>query len=1005
MPNTASNLLNVEEQLDIYSPPMLTDLERTEYFTLSSAETKVLYSFKNINDAIYFAISLTFFKLKRTLINFTYQEVTKERQHVMQRYFPTKYSAKSFPKDANTIVRLENKVIQLCNYNRFSGSLKTQVQQELQDQAPRHPRQRQLCKTALDLFSKYRCVIPSYTTLQTLISETWNAENKRVIHSLYRNTTSSQRNIVLSLLEKTDNLHRIVSIKKDMKSFTNTELLNEIEKHDQLKPIFEIAAVLIPKLRLPTTTVNYYASMVNYYNGARLKNINQETILLYLMCYSFTRYQQINDNLLEALKKRTLDYNSKGLEDAKTLAANKLEETKNPRQKASELLIAIHKYQSNLIPKSEIHNHIPESDLMSIAMLLVHDSLDKDFLFWKYIDSNDNAIKLNIRKIFLTIDFVVEKDDILSNVVNYMKNAIGNNKSHHKEPLPSYIKTWIGKKYSGYVIYGDQALLNRLEFLFYLRIVHHISTNKLTLKHSIQHKSIEDDLYPQDQWKLNKSKILKNINHPQLKVPIKEQLAALRNEVDALYKSVNADILNDKNDGIKLKKDKNGKQVWRLRPLEPESEPNDSLFSDFKRSSIVDVIKFVEEKTNFTKAFESIQPKSKKGEMDKALIMAVVLANAIRIGARKISGISDLNESSLLTTESAYIRTETLRDAVDIVNNHAAQLPIFKEWYINSIYHGSLDGLKLEVSLDNIKARHSSKFLGKGIGVSGYNAILNFFSITGRLIGTNEYEGNFTFEMVEHQNSSELQLDWLSTDKHGMNALNFLLFFLTGRLFAPRIPKPHREILWGFGNIEDYEELLVRPLRICDDELIIDEWDNIQRLSATLIMGEAQPSVIIRKLSSKNFSSRTKKAFVQFNHLIRTRFILRYIHDKEFRRAIMLALNRGEAYNNLYRAITILKKGEFRGKSEIEMEIWNQCTRLISSVILYYNAHILNTLYMNTNDNQDKDYLIYLSPSAWIHINLLGYYQFCGKSEHEDIERWIAQWDWQKSAEVFLEKK
>lgn len=387
--------------------------------------------------------------------------------------------------------------------------------------------------------------------------------------------------------------------------------------------------------------------------------------------------------------------------------------------------------------------------------------------------------------------------------------------------------------------------------------------------------------------------------------------------------------------------------------------------------------------------------------MDKALIMAVVLANAIRIGARKISDISDLNESSLLTAESAYIRTETLRDAVDIVNNEAAKLPIFKEWYINSISHGSLDGLKLEVSLKNIMARYSTKYFGTDIGVSGYNAILNFFSITGRLIGTNEYEGNFTFEMVEHQNSSELQLDWVSTDKHGMNSLNFLLFFLTGKVFAPRIPKPHREGLWGFDNLKDYDECLVKPTKICDEELIVDEWDNIQRLAASLIMGEAQPSVTIRKLSSKNYSSRTKKAFVQFNHLIRTHFILTYIHDKEFRRAVMRALNRGEAYNNLYRAITILKKWEFRGKSEIEMEIWNQCTRLISSVILYYNAHILNTLYMNANSSQDKDYLVYLSPSAWIHINLLGYYQFFGKSGHDDIDRWIAQWDWQKFTDIY----
>ena len=120
------------------------------------------------------------------------------------------------------------------------------------------------------------------------------------------------------------------------------------------------------------------------------------------------------------------------------------------------------------------------------------------------------------------------------------------------------------------------------------------------------------------------------------------------------------------------------------------------------------------------------------------------------------------------------------------------------------------------------------------------------------------------------------------------------------------------------------------------------------------------------------------------------------MHDPEFRRAILVALNRGEAFNNLYRAITVLRKGELRGQSEIEMEIWNQCTRLIASIILYYNTYILNSLYIRINDPVEKAFIASLSPGAWIHVNLLGYYQFCGQFSSELVDRWIKQWDWRK---------
>lgn len=260
MPNRLSRLLTAEELIILYSQPILSDSERAEYFTFNDTEVMTLNQFQDMECAIYFAICLVFFKIKQTFVPFRYQDVTKERRHVMQRYFPNKASPKALPKKRNTIARIENTVLSLCHYQRYTGSVKINLLKKLQKQASLFPRQRKLCQECLELFKKNHIAIPSYTSIQDAVSQAWNKENNRVINSYYRYTNSGQRNQVLSLLGKTDKAHHIVSIKQDMKSFKNMDLTEEIEKHNQLKSIFNIAIEILPKLRLPTTTITYYAT-------------------------------------------------------------------------------------------------------------------------------------------------------------------------------------------------------------------------------------------------------------------------------------------------------------------------------------------------------------------------------------------------------------------------------------------------------------------------------------------------------------------------------------------------------------------------------------------------------------------------------------------------------------------------------------------------------------------------------------------------------------------------
>ena len=168
---------------------------------------------------------------------------------------------------------------------------------------------------------------------------------------------------------------------------------------------------------------------------------------------------------------------------------------------------------------------------------------------------------------------------------------------------------------------------------------------------------------------------------------------------------------------------------------------------------------------------------------------------------------------------------------------------------------------------------------------------------------------------------------------------------------------------------------------------------------ASFLTGHVSPTIVIKKMSSKGYSSKTKTALMHYNNMERSMHNLRMIHDPASRHTVTLVLNRGEAYNNLYRAITLLNDGELRGKSEIEMETWHQCTRLIAAIIHYYNTYIINTLYQRATSDEERSFLEKLSPTAWTHILLLGFYQFFSKSPENWVDDFLIQWDWRKAAE------
>ena len=76
------------------------------------------------------------------------------------------------------------------------------------------------------------------------------------------------------------------------------------------------------------------------------------------------------------------------------------------------------------------------------------------------------------------------------------------------------------------------------------------------------------------------------------------------------------------------------------------------------------------------------------------------------------------------------------------------------------------------------------------------------------------------------------------------------------------------------------------------------------------------------------------------------------------------------------------------GRTDIEIEISNQCARLIANVIIYL-SHLLTKC--EASDNAKAVALITkISPAAWRHILLNGHYTFQSGGKMIDLDALVA---------------
>src|ERR1700680_2436189 len=334
--------------------------------------------------------------------------------------------------------------------------------------------------------------------------------------------------------------------------------------------------------------------------------------------------------------------------------------------------------------------------------------------------------------------------------------------------------------------------------------------------------------------------------------------------------------------------------------------------------------------------------------------------------------------------------------ANDRISNGIAGLPIFPHYSfeLDALY-GAVDGQKFGVERPTVKARHSRKYFGRGKGVVAYTLLCNHVPLQGWLIGAHEYEAHHVFD-IWYRNTSDIMPAAITGDMHSVNKANFAILHWFGLRFEPRFTDLDEQLkeLYCADDPAQYAKCLIRPVGQIDRQAIVDEKVNIDQIVATLGLKEMTQGTLIRKLCTFTTSNPTRRAIFEFDKLIRSIYTLRYLRDPQLQRNVHRSQNRIESYHQLRSAIAqVGGKKELTGRTDIEIEISNQCARLIANAIIYSNSAILSRLLTKYEASGNAKALVLIkkmSPAAWRHIHLNGHYTFRGDGQLIDLAAIVA---------------
>ena len=405
-------------------------------------------------------------------------------------------------------------------------------------------------------------------------------------------------------------------------------------------------------------------------------------------------------------------------------------------------------------------------------------------------------------------------------------------------------------------------------------------------------------------------------------------------------------------------------------------ELNIELSEMYPLVEVPDLLRDVHEWTGFADQFTHVR--TGDSPQNIPAMLAGTLADATNLGPKRMAGASKgISAHQIGWMRMFHARTETYRAAQACVTDAHARHPHAQLWGTGTT--ASSDGQFFRASDRAAKRGDINLHYGSEPGSKFYSHLSDkygYFSILP--ISPTESEAAYVLDgLFDHDTILEIEEHF--TDTGGASDHVFALFTLIGKRFAPRLRNLKDRKFHTFEKADSYPALANHIGAPINTALILEHWDDLLHLAASITTRSVAPSMILKKLAASSKPSQLAKALRELGRIERSLFMIEWYSNPALRRRCQAGLNKGESAHKLKRAVFFHERGEIRDRSFESQAFRASGLNLVVSAIVHWNTVYLSraVAHLRQSGRTIPDILLkHVSPLSWEHINLTGIYSW-----------------------------
>jgi len=460
----------------------------------------------------------------------------------------------------------------------------------------------------------------------------------------------------------------------------------------------------------------------------------------------------------------------------------------------------------------------------------------------------------------------------------------------------------------------------------------------------------------------------------QLKLPATadEWLATKGQELDRRLKRFAKRLQRGDLEGVEF----DGERL-HVTPVKTTSTPEARAFADgieamMPRVRITELLHEVNRATGFASAFTNLRT-GEPSDDDNALL-AAIFADATNLGLGRMAAASHgVTRDKLVWTADAYIRPETYKAALGkIIDAHHA-LPVANTWgdgTTSSSDRQFFRSGKRGDTAGDVNARYGNDpGLGFYTHVSDQHGPYNV-----RVMSATSHEAPYVLDGLMHHGTG-LRIGTHYTDTGGASDHVFILCAMLGFRFCPRLRDFPDRRLACIEPITVYRDLLPILGRRIKVDVILEHWDEILRLVASLRAGTVLPSAMLKRLAAYQRQNKLDLALQELGRIERTLFMLDWLESPQLRQLCQAGLNKSEQRHALAQVICTFKQGRIADRGQDAQQFRASGLNLVIAAIVYWNSTYLADAidHIRTQGKAvSAELLAQTSPLSWEHIGFSG---------------------------------